>query len=118
MTPAFFGFSNVVAVSFAALVAFRASRSPPHGGWIVLLMGVQWVLFLNGLFHVGATLRFGEYSPGVVTSLVLYFPLTLYLARRLVREQQLTRGQLFKSLPLCILWMGGIVASLGWRKPF
>jgi hypothetical protein len=64
MTPAFFAFSNVVAVAFAALVAFRASRSPPHGGWIVLLMGVQWVLFLNGLFHIGATLLFGEFLSG------------------------------------------------------
>jgi hypothetical protein len=44
MTPAFFVFTNGVAVAFTAYVAFWASRSLPRGGWMVLLMGVQRAL--------------------------------------------------------------------------
>jgi uncharacterized membrane protein YoaK (UPF0700 family) len=40
----------------------------------------------NAVFHLGATVISRQYCPGAVTSIVLYFPLTLWLMVLALRE--------------------------------
>ena len=58
---------------------------------LLSLLGVAWVGFLmlaNGLFHLVATIAHGSYCPGVITSVLLYLPLSLLFMRSVARESQ------------------------------
>ncbi|WP_072374476.1 HXXEE domain-containing protein [Hyphomicrobium sp. NDB2Meth4] len=50
---------------------------PDELRWI----GLGWVALtlVNGIIHVVTTLRFRVYNPGLVTSIVLFLPFTLYV---------------------------------------
>ena len=70
---------NAVAMGLAILATRAATRREAHG-WMAV--GMATVFFVNGVAHAGSTLAFGDYSPGLVTSVVLYLPLGgLALAR-------------------------------------
>jgi len=52
---------------------------------VTLGLAVIAFLFANALFHIGFTIVSGVYSPGTVTAILLYVPLTmgsLYCAQR------------------------------------
>jgi len=55
-------------------------------------------LFLhNGLFHVGATVALQTYSPGLITSLLLYTPLSLLLVNLALKTGLVTRSRLLAA---------------------
>lgn len=78
-SPRFFAVSHVPIVALVAWISFNATRSSARNGSIWCLAMVLAALGTNGLFHLAATFHFGEYSPGVVTSIAFYFPLFIYL---------------------------------------
>lgn len=85
MSSAWFILSHVPLFAFAGVVTARASRpDPPRvavwGAWVLAS-----ALGANAIFHMGATLAFGEYSPGLVTAVLLYVPLTVVSARPFYR---------------------------------
>ena len=72
----------VVTAVLAVIVALSRSRDA-----IVLMLA--WLSFLmvgNAISHVGATVVLSRYSPGVVTSLVLYLPFFFLFLRRALWE--------------------------------
>ena len=58
-----------------AVAAFRDSGT----AWIVVSLAA--LVGLNGVLHTLATAAFGRYSPGVVTGLLLYIPLSVVVLR-------------------------------------
>lgn len=56
------------------LAATRASIADEKRGW--LSTGVATVLFVNALAHILGSLVTSSYSPGLLTSVVLYLPLS------------------------------------------
>ena len=72
----------VVTTVLAIVVALSRSRAA-----IVLM--VWWLSFLmlgNAILHVVATMVLGRYSPGVVTSIILYLPFFFVFLRRALRQ--------------------------------
>ena len=55
------------------IAAARAATRREEQGW--LAVSVATILLVNGLLHVLGTLYTGTYSPGLVTSVILYLPL-------------------------------------------
>jgi hypothetical protein len=45
---------------------------------IALWLSMGSVIFFNAVFHIRGAVRTGKYSPGVVTSVVLYIPIAAY----------------------------------------
>ena len=82
----YFVLSHIPLLAAVVSIVHQASRSVVDGVWVWLLIAVQSALAANGLFHVLATLWFREYSPGVVTSVLLYAPVTAYLLPRAARQ--------------------------------
>jgi Protein of unknown function with HXXEE motif len=78
----YFVLSHVPLFAAVLYIVYRASRSMADVMWVWLLMAVQCALAANGIFHLLATLWFREYSPGVVTSVAVYAPVTAYLLPR------------------------------------
>jgi hypothetical protein len=63
---------NGIAVPLSALVVVLGLR---FQRFLPAALVVVTVLTLNGALHVLATVGFGAYSPGTVTSVLLYLPL-------------------------------------------
>lgn len=106
-TPRWFVLSHIPILGLAAWITARATRSNASDG----AMWWMWVLIValatNGVFHVAATLWFHEYSPGVVTSVLLYGPLFWLASRRLPRPAGAPRmvGVLVAFLLTGSLWL-------------
>ena len=85
------------------LVWFSPSRT------IVFLFFATCVTqaFFNIFFHVGTTVAFHAYSPGVITSLVLYPPLVFYLTRLAYQEGLLSAG-----MGILVFFLGGAVHTV------
>lgn len=60
----------------------------------LLTLGIQAILLFNSFIpHIGSTVRFRIYSPGVVTAILITLPFSLYLFRRAFEENVLTPNQ-------------------------
>ncbi len=90
----------VLLLGLSILVARARGKSSA----LLLVTYVSGLLFHNGLFHLGATLVFGAYSPGLATGALLSLPVSLLLMTTAVREELITRVQVFAALVL-----GGVI---------
>ena len=82
VTPRFLFWINVALLFGCASVGIDGPT--PYGSALFLTMTA--VLFSNALFHIRATLRMRRYSPGVITGIALYLPLTICGYAVLLRE--------------------------------
>ena len=57
----------------AMILAARAATQRESRGWMAI--AIATILLVNGLAHILASVVTGTYSPGLVTSVVLYLPL-------------------------------------------
>ena len=62
------------------LAAARRTTQRESSGWIGVAMAT--ILLVNGMLHVVGTLVAGSYSPGLITSVILYLPLSQLLLLR------------------------------------
>jgi hypothetical protein len=83
----------------------------------MLAAGVAFGLIANAGFHVLATRRFGEYSPGVVTGLGTVAPASAYSLWRLRGAGVLGRGDLLTAALLGAVLNGAAVGSLRLDAP-
>ena len=44
----------------------------------VLWLSMASVIFFNALFHIRGNIKLGKYSPGIITSVLLYIPISMY----------------------------------------
>lgn len=65
---------NALLLALCALIG-RLGFTPRGAA---LFLTVIAVLFGNAIFHLRATIRMRRYSPGVITSIVLYVPLAIF----------------------------------------
>jgi hypothetical protein len=71
-------------ITLAVSLALAATRE--WGAGLVSLAWFGFLFFANAIFHLVATAVHGRYSPGAVTSLVLYLPHFAALFALLVRR--------------------------------
>lgn len=73
-------FLRLNAMFFAGMVAVVwIARTVPGAGWILVTLAVS--VAVNGVLHFAGTILTGSYSPGVVTGLLLWVPLGLFVLR-------------------------------------
>lgn len=77
-----------LAVNATGLAIFTvgaiAAVSLPGAAW--LAVSVATLLGVNGVAHLVGSLLFGSYSPGAVTGLLLFVPLSAVVLRSLARQ--------------------------------
>ncbi|MBK9924951.1 MAG: HXXEE domain-containing protein [Anaerolineales bacterium] len=95
----------VVAVTLITLFGFLLTYYAVEylhnatGYW--LMFAFQMVLFFNAFIpHIGATIRFRMYSPGVVTGTLITIPFSIYLFHRALTEHMLTWNQIWILLAI------------------
>ena len=86
---------NTSAVWTTALLAIWAAPR-----MVFPTLAMAGIMFANAFFHSLAALSRMEYNPGLVTSIVLFFPLTVAFYRTMLRRKILGWGMIGAS----ILW--------------
>ncbi len=77
---------NTVAFVVTAVLAVIVARSCSRDAIVLMLALLSFLMFGNAILHVGATVALGRYSPGVVTSVVLYLPFFFLFLRHAQRQ--------------------------------
>jgi Protein of unknown function with HXXEE motif len=105
-----FAFINASGLALTAAAGAAVRREPRlFGAWYAGIVSQQ--LLWNPVFHLGTTIAYGEYSPGLVTALALFPGLWLRETRRALRSGRLTR----RSVTLAALG-GGLLHLSAVRK--
>ena len=95
-----------ILLGLTAWVSIRPSRLPAFA----LLAWASGNLFWNFVFHLATTMLLDRYSPGLVTAVLLYFPLSAVVAWVTLREGVLGRGAFAgaatvgAALMLLVIW--------------
>jgi hypothetical protein len=92
-------FVILTAVTLIYLLLFNTLRTR-ISAWMVLLF-LMATQVQNALFHLGGTLAFRDFSPGLLTGLLLYLPVNMLIMRAALREGLVTSWQLL------LLFVGG-----------
>lgn len=83
----------------------------------VLILEVQAILLFNAFIpHIGSTIRFRMYSPGVVSAIVITLPFSYYLFRRAFAESILTTQQFWILLgiaPIAMVMFAYLALQIG-----
>ncbi|XID94867.1 HXXEE domain-containing protein [Paenibacillaceae bacterium WGS1546] len=82
-------------ILFIPVTFFAAER-----GAYFLFTAFNSVLLLHVFTHVGQTILIRKYTIGVATAVLIALPYTLYLFYRLTKEEVVTWGQIFLSVPV------------------
>ena len=82
------GFGLVITIAVAAL----AATAKTDGGMLPALIWLSFVMPVNGLFHLTATIVHGMYSPGVVTAVVLFWPYFAWFVWLVIKRTKLNRA--------------------------
>lgn len=85
---------GIVYILLHATVRTRVSA------WVALLFLMATQVH-NAIFHIGGTLVFSDFSPGLITAIVLYLPVNGLIARSALAEGLVTPRQ------LGLLFIGG-----------
>jgi len=102
------------AVFFVIMVGLTlwAGRSVSRLSVFLLIAWTSGNIFWDGLFHVLTTARFDRYSPGLITSSVLYLPISLIVGNATLQSGALSvkafLGALLAGLSLLVfvIWYG------------
>ncbi|MEY3233842.1 HXXEE domain-containing protein [Aquidulcibacter sp.] len=83
-----------ILVSFGLVyIILHVSVRTKVSAWMALtfLMATQ---VHNAIFHLGATIAFRDFSPGLITAILLYLPVNLLIARSALQEEWVSPRQL------------------------
>jgi len=68
---------------------------------ILFLMGTQ---VNNMIFHTGGTIVFQDFSPGLITAILLYIPVNIFIAQKALQE-----GWISKRSLTVFFFLGGLI---------
>jgi hypothetical protein len=107
-----FAFNNAAFLAIMVGLAVWSSKSDSRLAPFLLIAWSSGNIFWDALFHVLTTAWFNRYSPGLITSSVLYLPISLVIGTAALQSQALSAKAFLGALVsgLCLLvfviWYG------------
>lgn len=106
---AWFVYSHVVLVVATIGICWMATETSSRT-WTIWAVAAQWGFFTNAIFHVVTWRLFREYSPGVITALVLFVPATVWQLLTVTLDSSglafaLLLGSVMGGLAVGSLWL-------------
>ncbi|TCP23445.1 uncharacterized protein with HXXEE motif [Scopulibacillus darangshiensis] len=86
-----------------SIVTFMTAHSLPSGGNFLLFTATINVFFLQAFSHIGQSIIFRGYTPGVITALVIVIPYSLLTYYRLLEMDFINWHLIVASIPISIL---------------
>jgi hypothetical protein len=99
--PVDMGGVALVNVGYVWLPVAAAALAPGALRWV----GLAWIglTLINALTHIVTTIRFHIYNPGLITSIVLFLPFTVWVLATLHGRGALTGGEIALILVLGVV---------------
>jgi len=85
-----FALNNAAFTTILLVLTAWTSRSTSRGAAFLLITWASANVFWDGLFHIVTTAVYDRYSPGEITSSVLYVPISLAVACFALRSRLFT----------------------------
>ncbi|CAM2858771.1 HXXEE domain-containing protein [Paenibacillus sediminis] len=99
----------LIGVSYAAV---SAGLSVDHGGSMLPFAGALAVFFLHAFTHIGQAIYVQRYTPGVLTSIIIVLPYSVYAYYRLFGDSLITWKIALLGIPVGFL-CGALLLSIG-----
>lgn len=99
----------IITLLAIGLIYAGITGGPNSPGMFGTMMFITGGLLVNGLHHLAITIFFGDYSPGVITSIFLCIPYSIYLGRKAIIERQIKIKLLGWSLAAGTLLLAPII---------
>ena len=96
--------NNLLFFAISIFIALIVYKLPRKFMVFIFLSWVAGLFFHNALFHIGTTVYFQNYSPGLISSIIIYVPLSLIYYKLVSSEGVLTKFEIIFSFIL-----GGII---------
>lgn len=106
--PAFVA-NNAVFMSIMLGLTIWAARSTSHLSLFFLVFWASANLFWDSLFHIFATAAFDRYSPGLISSALLYIPISLAAAFAILRARMLPMRDFVIAAAMGMILFGLVV---------
>ena len=90
-------FLVIINLAFVGLALLPPLLGPTRSGyayWVVAAL----IAGANGIFHLAATVRWRQYSPGVVTGTLFYIPLAVLGTTELIRRGLVSPLTVFQAI--------------------
>lgn len=94
-------FAVAVLLEFIVFIPFTYLAAE-QGSYFIFL-AINTLLLLHVFTHVGQSLYLKQYTPGVVSAVIVTLPYTLYLFHQLLSEQLVTWTEILLSIPVGFL---------------
>lgn len=92
-----FRLNNLIFLIISIFLTLTVYRYPRRIMLFCLLTWVSGLFFHNALFHIGGTLYFQDFSPGLISSVIIYIPLSFLILKSILREGQLNNLAILMS---------------------
>jgi len=113
-----FSVALIIVTLIAFLFTYFGSISEANGTGMFLAITTQVVLLINAVQHIGASIWLRTYTPGVLTSIILYLPLLSYLILRSLKEGYISKKLLIYSFILGIAMLLPIILAVKYIASF
>jgi len=114
-SPRFYVLSHIPILGLVAWAAYRASRPAASASSLWWIATILSALGANVIFHVASSVGLSELSPGLLTALLLYAPLLVFLFPRLALI--LGRRRSATAVAAGVAISAVVTASLGLDMP-
>lgn len=104
-----FAINNAVFMAIMLGLTVWTSRSASRLATFLLLTWTSGNLFWDALFHITTTPMFDRYSPGLVTSSLLYVPISMLIGWSAVRSKALRLRDLLGAVALGAAILGFVI---------
>ncbi len=112
-TPAQLLFSLLIATVVPIVVTMVCINGEPRSRKLYLLFLLQAIVLLNVFIpHIAASIRMGQYNPGVITAVCFNLPFSVYFFRRAFLEQYLASREFVSLFILALLVYGPVAWTL------
>ena len=102
--------SLLVLTIVALVLAIAASRAPSSPGWSYTMLLFGAVIGLNAVAHVGLSIAFRTYVPGLITAVVLTLPVSIAVMVRGWRDRWVHPAAFWTILPAAVVVHGPALA--------
>lgn len=93
-----FALNNLAFMAILVTLVYANFRRQSPARAVLLVAFASANLFWDALFHLGMTPVLDRYSPGLVTSMLLYYPICLLIGVVVIKQQILTRRRFALAL--------------------
>lgn len=98
--------SHAIIIPPMLFVLLKAQKNKRESKWVLPAISIQTLAFTNGLFHLITAILFQEYSPGVISSILVTFPFSCWFYRKIFSFNFLPKKRIVKFI------LAGCVTSI------